>query len=172
MGGNIDQNDYALNINMIGENMYLLHLCLTGSIYTDRKAIDVKEKKSIFDYWNFNYKFNIPIEQQINHVFLIYKQNKCLNEINSKEVLIVHAKNKDSTIIKDIFTKMEAIKMPHYMPLVLFLLDEFDETIKNNPIIPNKVDFPHINQNKIFTAPFINNEEYILESKTKELNKK
>ena len=58
------------------------------------------------------------------------------------------------------------------MPLVLFLLDEFDETIKNNTIIPNKVDFPHINENTIFTAPFINNEEYILESKTKELTEK
>ena len=169
MGGNLDPNNFFLNINMIGENMYLLYLFLTQSIYTDRKAIDVTKKKSIFDFWNFHYKFNTPIYQQINYVFDIYLNNKNKNEINSKEVLIVHVKNKDSELIDIICRRMEFLKMPHYMPLVLFLSDDFDTNKEDNLIIPDKNTFPHINHDFIFTAPFVYNEEYIFESPSKEL---
>jgi GTP-binding protein EngB required for normal cell division len=174
MGGNIDSNNYDLNINMIGENMYLLYLFLTKSIYTDRKSIDVKEKKSIFDYWNFNYKFNTPIEQQIKYVFSIYTKNKGNIDINSKEVLIVHVRNKETKLVDTIFTELEKFKMPHYMPLVLFLSDEFefDKKIEDSLIIPDKHLFPHINHDMIFTAPFLSNEEYIYESQSKELTEK
>jgi GTP-binding protein EngB required for normal cell division len=171
MGGNVDSSNYYLNINMIGEDLYLFYLYLCKNIYTERKADDIKEKNSIFDFWDFNYKYNTPIEQQINYVFSIYEKNRYNIEINTKEALIVYAKNKNSEIINKIFTRMQELKRPHYMPLVLFLLDEYDESIPDNKIIPDIKLYPNIIPTTIYTAPFINNEEYLFESKYKELTK-
>ena len=99
MGGNIAPSNYHLNINMIGENLYLLNLNLSRNIYTETKAINKKEKISIFDFWDFNYKFNTPIYEKIKYLFNIYEKNKNDIEINSKEVLIVHIKNKNSELV-------------------------------------------------------------------------
>ena len=171
MGGNIESSNFGLNVNMIGESLYFLNLYLTKSIYTKTKSTDKKIKKSIIDFWNFNYELNSSIQNQIDKVFQIYEDNKKYAEINSKEALIVHIKNKDSDIINKIFSKLEKIKRSHYMPLVLFLLDEYSEDENNNKIIPNKDFFPNINPNIIYTAEFINNKEYLFESEQKEITK-
>ena len=171
MGGSIDPSNYALKINMIGENLFLLNLYLTSNIYTQRESINKIEKKSIFDFWDFNYKFNTPIAQQIEYVFNIYKENKNNVEINSKEVLIVHVTNKKSELVDLIFSKMEELKRPHYMPLVLFLSDQFYGKLKDK-IIPDKNLYPNIIPDTIYTASFVDNKEYLFESEFKELTKK
>ena len=159
MGGNIDPSNYALNINMIGENMFLLNLYLTKKIYTIVNSRDKKEKKSIFDFWDFNYKYNIPIDKQIQYIFNIYKENKDNVEINSKEALIVHVKNKNSELVNIIFSKMEELRRPHYMPLVLFLSDQFNGKLEDK-IIPDKNLYPNIIPDTIYTASFVDNKEY------------
>ena len=169
MGGS--QSNYTLKINMIGENMFLLNLYLTRNIYTQRESINKTEKKSIFDFWDFNYNFNTPIDQQIEYVFNIYKKNKDDFEINSKEVLIVHVTNKKSELVNIIFSKMEELKRPHYMPLVLFLSDEFDGKLEDK-IIPDKNLYPNIIPDTIYTASFVDNKEYLFKSESKELTKK
>ena len=171
MGGNFDFSNYALNINMIGEDLYLFYLYLTRNIYTERKAIDIKQKKSIFDCWDFHYKYNTPIDNQINNIFSIYEMNRYNIEINKKEALIVHVKNKNSELIRKIFNRMKELKRPHYMPL-LFLLDEYNEAKPNNEIIPDIILYPNIIPGTIYTAPFINNEEYLFESESNKLTKK
>ena len=171
MGGNIDPSNYALKVNMIGENLFLLNLYLTSNIYTQRESINKIEKKSIFDFWDFNYNFNIPIDQQIEYVFNIYKENKNNVEINSKEVLIIHVTNKKSELVDIIFSKMEELKRPHYMPLVLFLSDQFDGKLEDK-IIPDKNLYPNIIPDTIYTASFIDNKEYLFKSESKELTKK
>ena len=115
MGGNIDSNDYALNINMIGKSMYLLYLYLTKNIYTKTSSKDKDNKKSIRDFWDFNYELNIPIENQIENIFKVYEDHKKNAKTNSKEALIVHIKNKNSEIINIIFSKLEKLKRSHYM---------------------------------------------------------
>ena len=167
MGQNLESNNYGLNVNMVGESLYLLSIYLTRNIYTKTKSIDIKEKKSIFDYWDFNYEFNLPIDKQIENVFKIYERNKSDCEINSKEVLIVHIKDKNSEFINIIFSRMEQLKLPHYMPLVLFLIDEYND--KDNKIIPNKELYPNINPSTIYSASFIDDKEYIFQSMQKEL---
>ena len=171
MGGNIDSNNFGLNVNLIGESMYFLNLYLTRSIYTKRKSNDKKNKKSIIDFWDFNYDLHSSIENQIDNVFKIYENNKENFEINSKEALIVHIKNKNSELINIIFSKLEELKRIHYMPLVLFLLDEYSEDENNNKIIPNKDFYPNINPSIIYTAEFINEKEYLFESEQKEITK-
>ena len=169
MGGNIDSSNYALNINMIGESMYFLYLYLTKNIYTKTKSKDIKDKKSIIDFWDFDYKLNSPIETQLENVFKIYENNKSNAEINSKEALIVHIKNKNSELINKIFSRLEKIKMPHYFPLILFLLDEYCDSENENIIIPNKELYPNLKNCIIYTAEFIDKSQYLFESKQKQL---
>ena len=169
MGGNIDSNNYALNINMIGESMYFLYLYLTKNIYTKTKTKDKKDKKSLIDFWDFNYELNSPIEMQIEKVFKIYENNKSNAEINSKEALIVHIKNKNSELINIIFSRLEKIKRSHYFPLILFLLDEYFDNENDNIIIPDKELYPNLTNCIIYTAKFIDKSEYLFESEQKQL---
>lgn len=75
MGGNIDGNNFGLNVNMIGESMYFLIAYLTKNIYTKTKSQDKKDKKSITDFWDFNYELNSSIESQIDNAFQICENN-------------------------------------------------------------------------------------------------
>ena len=159
-------NPHYLNIHMIGESLYLLELYLSRNIYTVSNSINKKKAKSIFDSWDFNYKYNSNIELQIEEAFKKYENNKSNAEINSKEVLIIHVPNKDSKIIDSIFSKMEKIKRLHYMPLVLFLIDDYKNDDK---IIPDKILYPSLNSSLIITAEYIKEKEYIFESEQKEL---
>ena len=164
MKGNLENNEFGLKINMIGESMYLLNIYLTRNIFTKTNSVDKKQKNLIFDFWDFDYKFNSPIQEQIKYVFRKYEENKSNFEINSKEALIVHVSNKNSELIETIFLKMEELKSPHYMPLVLFLLDENNENEDNNKIIPDKKIYPNIDPSTIYTASYIFDKEYIFES--------
>ena len=75
MGGNIDYNPYYINIHMIGESLYLLELYLSRNIYTITKSNNKNQKNSIFDLWDFNYKYNSNIELQIKEAFNKYENN-------------------------------------------------------------------------------------------------
>ena len=166
MGGNIDINPYYLNLHMIGESLYLLKLYLTRNIYTVTKSSNKNQINSIYNTWDYNYKYNSNIELQIEEAFKKYEDNKLKTEINSKEVLIVRAPNKDSEIINIIFSKMENLKILHYMPLVLFLIDDYKNGDK---IIPDKKLYPSLDSSLIMTAEYIKEKEYIFESEQKEL---
>ena len=166
MGGNIDINPYYLNLHMIGESLYLLKLYLTRNIYTVTKSSNKNQPNSIYNAWDFYYKYNSNIELQIEEAFKKYEDNKSKTEINSKEVLIVHAPNKDSEIINIIFSKMENLKRLHYIPLILFLIDDYKNGDK---IIPDKKLYPSLDSSLIMTAEYIKEKEYIFESEQKEL---
>ena len=170
MGGNLETNDFGLKINMIGESMHLLYLYLTRNIFSETKSVDKMQKNSIFDFWDFEYKLNLTVEEQIKYVFKKYTKNKSNFEINSKEALIVHISNKNSELIKTIFLKMEELKGAHYMPLVLFLLDEYNKNEDDNKIIPEKKIYPDIDPSTIYTAPYIFEKEYLFESEQKMLS--
>jgi len=61
---------------------------------------------------------------------------------------------------------MEKLKRLHYMPLVLFLIDDYKNGDK---IIPNKELYPSLDSSLIMTAEYIKEKEYIFESEQKEL---
>ena len=61
---------------------------------------------------------------------------------------------------------MEKIKRLHYMPLVLFLIDDYKNDDK---IIPDKILYPSLNSSLIITAEYLKEKEYIFESEQKEL---
>ena len=168
MGGTTINDSYNMKIKMAGESLYMLNLFLSRNIYTITTISNKKNKKDIFDFWEYYYKFNTPFYQQIDDIFEYYKKLKSNYELNFKELLIVHVKNKDSEEINYIFSKMNEIKRPHFMPVVLFLCDEYNE--KNTfKIIPDKLKYPYINENNIYTEAYINDKEYLFESSFIEL---
>ena len=183
MGGNEAKPSPGLNISFIGESLYLFQLYLSRSIYT--KSKEKKQKNNIFDFCNFYYDFNLPIDDQIKNIFNIYKKNKEERKLNPKEVLIVQV-YKFNTLMKRIYAEMEKLEETKYMPLVLFLVDYkidhvpeeeyYEEDLKyheegdyfNNVAIPLS---PKIDENFIFISNYIYNKEYILESEEKEVDK-
>ena len=174
MGNESNGQNYYLNINIIGESMYLFYLYLTKNIYTVTKASDKKEKKTLIDFWDIHYSLNKLFEYQINEAFKKYIELKEKNDINIKEVLIIHIPSKDSELIDYIFSSMEEVlQKPYYMPMILFLYDaEKPGEVKNEyKIIPDPNKYPNINKNTIFTEYFINENEYLFESEQNELTK-
>ena len=183
MGGNEVKPSPGLNISFIGESLYLFQLYLSRSIYT--KSKEKKQKNNIFDFCNFYYDFNLPIDDQIKNIFNIYKKNKEERKLNPKEVLIVQV-YKFNTLMKRIYAEIEKLEETKYMPLVLFLVDYkidhvpeeeyYEEDLNypqegdyfNNVAIPAS---PKIDENFIFISNYIYNKEYILESEEKELDK-
>ena len=184
MGGNEAKPSPGLNISFIGESLYLFQLYLSRSIYT--KSKEKKQKNNIFDFCNFYYDFNLPIDDQIKNIFNIYKKNKEERILNPKEVLIVQV-YKFNTLMKRIYAEMEKLEESKYMPLVLFLVDYkrdlvpeeeeyYEEALNypgegdyyNNVAIPTS---PKIDENFIFISNYIYNKEYILESEEKEFDK-
>ena len=114
MGGNIEKEKPHLNINMIGESLYLFNLFLSRNIYTKSKM--KIQKNNIFDFCSFNYQFNRPIEEQIKNVFSLYQKNKEEGITNSKEVLIIQT-YKFNDINKRIYKEMERLEETDFMPL-------------------------------------------------------
>lgn len=174
MGNDSINQRYYMNINIIGDSMYLFYLYLTKNIYTTTKASDKKEKKTLIDFWDIHYSFNKLFEYQINEAFKKYNELKKKNDINMKEVLIVHVPNKDSELIDFIFSSMEEeLKEPYHMPMILFLVDEGGDGDKKNEckIIPDSEKYPNINKNTIFTEYYINENEYLLNSAQNELKR-
>ena len=184
MGGNEAKPSPGLNISFIGESLYLFQLYLSRSIYT--KSKEKKQKNNIFDFCNFYYDFNLPIDDQIKNIFNIYKKNKEERILNPKEVLIVQV-YKFNTLMKRIYAEMEKLEESKYMPLVLFLVDykrdlvpEEEEYYEEDLNYPGEGDYynnvaiptsPKIDENFIFISNYIYNKEYILESEEKEFDK-
>ena len=179
MGNSLEQS-YYMNVNIIGESMYLFYLYLTRNIYTNTISSDKKEKKIISDYWDFHYKFNQPVEYQIEEVLNKCKNYKLKNDLNSKEILIVHVPNKKCELIDYIFSEMEnQLEKAYFMPMILFLCDKNEKQNKSNEdsvkanneykIIPDSNKYPNINKNTIYTEYYINDKEYIFSSKDNEL---
>ena len=178
--GNSPEQSYYMNVNIIGESMYLFYLYLTRNIYTDTISSDKKEKKIITDYWDFHYNFNQPVEDQIEEVLNRCKNYKQKNDLNSKEILIVHVPNKKCELIDYIFSEMEnQLEKAYFMPMILFLCDKNEIQNESNEdstkvdddykIIPDSNKYPNINKNTIYTEYYINDKEYIFRSNDNEL---
>ena len=178
--GNSPEQSYYMNVNIIGESMYLFYLYLTRNIYTDTISSDKKEKKIITDYWDFHYNFNQPVEDQIEEVLNRCKNYKQKNDLNSKEILIVHVPNKKCKLIDYIFSEMEnQLEKAYFMPMILFLCDKNEIQNESNEdstkvdddykIIPDSNKYPNINKNTIYTEYYINDKEYIFRSNDNEL---
>ena len=158
-----DPNNYYICINMIGKDMQKILYTLNTKRPLNARMIQGQFRYSIFDFWDYYYFQNKTIDEQIRIIFdKFYKQKGAL-DLNFRECLIVRAKNKDAPEIKKILEKINDINRVHYMPMVLFLLDEYDQDsfdYSEKKIIPDTKLYPKIDPRMIFTQGFRDIEDY------------
>ena len=156
-------NNFYICINMIGKEMQTILYALNTKRPLNSKMIQAQFRYSIFDYWDYYYFPNKTIDEQINIIFNKFYQQKGALSLNFRECLLVRAKNKNAPEIKTILEKINDINRIHYMPMVLFLLDEYDKDCfdySEKKIVPDSKLYPKIDPRMIFTQGFRDIQDY------------
>ena len=156
-------NNFYICINMIGKEMQTILYALNTKRPLNSKMIQAQFRYSIFDYWDYYYFPNKTIDEQINIIFNKFYQQKGALSLNFRECLLVRAKNKNAPEIKIILEKINDINRVHYMPMVLFLLDEYDKDCfdySEKKIVPDSKLYPKIDPRMIFTQGFRDIQDY------------
>ena len=161
--GNIElQNpdNYYICINMIGNDMEcVLSILNTRNIFNrPTRQIIGNFRMTIFDYFDYVYYKTLNFQEQTTKIFNKFKEMKGALDLNFRECLVVRVKNKNSPEISEIFENINNLNRSHYMPLVLFLLDEYDNdnTLNNSltKIIPDPKKYSKIDSRMIYTESF------------------
>ena len=159
MGNEEERNpdNFYICINMIGKEMQNLIITLKTKRPLNAYMTQSQYRLTIFDFWDYFYYPNLQIKEQINKVFEKFNKMKGRLDLNFRECLIVRVKNINSPEIKDILEKINNINREHYMPMVLFLLDEYDEECLDyslKKIVPDNKLYPKVDKRMIFTEDF------------------
>ena len=154
---NRNPNNFYISINLIGKEMQNLIITLKTKRPLNSYMSQNQYRLTIFDYWDYFYYPNLTIKDQIDHVFNKFNKMKGALDLNFRECLIVRLENINSPELKEILEKINNINREHYMPMVLFLLDEYDETAldyTSNKVVPDEKLYPKIDKRMIFTEGF------------------
>ena len=150
---NEKSDPFSMNIHFIGSNLFSFF-----DILKDFK----RENCSIKKHWKFSYD-----NKNLNNKEIIEKYFQKLNDnmhsidttIQIKETLIVKVKNIFDPEVNFIIKKINDLEETKYMPLVLFLVEDYDENNKTiNFDIENNL---FIDPRLFFLAQFKENESYI-----------
>ena len=155
-------NNFHMSVNMVGKDMQNILYVLKTIRRINEQMNQAQLRYSIYDYWDYFYYSNKSIDDQIKDVFFKFHKKKGALDLNFRECLIVRAKNKSAPEIKTILEKINDINRMHYMPMVLFLLDEYEENNFNyfeKKIVPDNKLYPKIDPRMIFTQGY--NDIYI-----------
>ena len=149
-------DNFYICINMIGKEMQNITLSLNT-----RRPFNTHNqeqyRKNLYDFWDYFYYPSLTIKEQIDTVFKKFNKMKGALDLNFRECLIVRLKNINSPELKGILEKINNINREHYMPMVLFLLDEYDETAldyTSKKVVPDEKLYPKIDKRMIFTEGF------------------
>ena len=165
-------DNFYICINMIGKEMYNLMISLKTKRPLNTHYNQNQIRQTIFDYWDYFYYPNVSIKDQITSIFDKFNRMKGALDLNFRECLIVRAKNLNSPEIKEILEKINNINREHYMPMVLFLLDEYDDSnfdYSLKKVVPDNKLYPKIDNRMIYTEGFNDIKiysEYISQRKT------
>ena len=156
-------NNYYISINLIGNEMQTILYALNTRRPLNVKMSQAQFRYSIFDFWDYYYYSDKNINEQIDLIFNKFNMKKGALDLNFRECLIVRAQNKNAPEIKIILEKLNDINRMHYMPMVLFLLDEYDENnfdyFEKN-IVPDIKLYPKIDPRMVFTQSFKDIQNY------------
>ena len=160
---NRNPNNFYISINLIGKEMQNLIIALKTKRPLNTYMSQNQYRLTIFDYWDYFYYPNLIIKEQIKQVFEKFNKMKGRLDLNFRECLIVRVKNINSPEIKSILKEINNINREHYMPMVLFLLDEynadnFDYSLKK--IIPDNNLYPKVDKRMIYTEDFNSVKKY------------
>ena len=123
--------DYYMHIQLIGSDLTKFLELISGKNIPSKAKQDVKKRKIIEDFWDFDYSSDKEITSQIEEYFELLEEKKDIDELDElKECLIVRIKEFNPEEINLIFEKMDSLEQAQYMPFVLFLVDDMNKEIK------------------------------------------
>ena len=169
---NGQKNNYYLSVNLIGKSMKNLLIAISGLNYSS-KSSQRSKKVSIYDYWDYSYLPELNFISQVNEI--TEKFNKMKGEVilNFSECLIVHITDLNSPKIDYILEKVNKMNRIQYIPMILFLADDYNEKEINFLKVKTKVykeiisRYSNIDKRMIFFEKF--EEDFQDEEKIKKI---
>lgn len=161
------ENNYYMSVNFIGKSMKDLLIACSGLSYSS-KASGRSTKLSIFDYWDYSYLPELNFISQVKEITEKFNKMKGELILNFSECLIVHIPDLNSPTIDYILERVNKINRVQYIPMILFLSDNFDDKDKNFINLKKKVykgiieRYNNLDKRMIFFEKFendVNNEE-------------
>ena len=148
----INPENYYMCLNLIGESMDQFLYCISNNT-CESYASQRKKKLSLYDYWDYLYNPTLDFFGQLAVTMNRLKIKKDSLTLNFKEVVVVRVQNIDSIEIKYVLEKMNSLNREHYIPLILFLCNEFvPEDIEKFEIDDEKIS--KIDKRTIFFDKF------------------
>ena len=123
---NNNENNYYMSVNLIGKSMKNLLISISGLNYAS-KASQRQTKISIFDYWDYSYQPELNFISQVNEITEKFSKMKGELLLNFSECLIVHITDLNCPKIDYILEKVNKINRTQYIPMILFLSDDYNE---------------------------------------------
>ena len=133
-----NENKYYMSVNLIGKSMKNLLTSISGLNYSS-KASGRLTKVSIFDYWDYFYLPELNFISQVNEITEKFSKMKGELLLHFSECLIVHVTDLNCPKIDYILEKVNKINRAQYIPMILFLSDDFNENDINFLNIKMKV---------------------------------
>ena len=135
---NGQKNNYYLSVNLIGKSMKNLLIAISGLNYSS-KSSQRSKKVSIYDYWDYSYLPELNFISQVNEITEKFNKMKGELILNFSECLIVHITDLNSPKIDYILEKVNKMNRIQYIPMILFLADDYNEKEINFLKVKTKV---------------------------------
>ena len=148
----MNPDNFYMCLNIIGEKMEKFLKCISN-IPGYSLATDKQNKLSIYDYWDYLYYYDLDFYSQLAIAMDRINNLKTNLELNFKESFIVRVSNIHSNKIGYVLEKINNIKRDNYMPLILFLCDNFNEESLNTYYFDNK-KYSNIDKRMIYFTKF------------------
>ena len=123
------ENNYYMSVNLIGKSMKDLLIAISGLSYSS-KSSGRSTKVSIFDYWDYSYFPELNFISQVKEITERFNEMKNQLMLNFRECLIVRINDLNCPQIDYILENVNKINRTQYIPMILFLADNYNENDK------------------------------------------
>ena len=116
---------FDMCVNLIGDSLDQFLYCISNNTY-ESYAYQRFTKNTIYDYWDYLYNPSFDFYGQLAMVSNRLKIKKDSLSLNFKECLVVRVPNINAIEINYVLEKMNSLNREHYIPLMLFLCDNYE----------------------------------------------
>ena len=165
------ENKYYMSLNFIGNSMESLLTSISGLNYSSKSSLRA-QRISIFDYWDYSYHPELNFMSQLKEIEEKFKNMKEELILNFSECLLIRINDLTSPKIDIVLEKMNKINRGQYIPQILFLSDNYNDSDNNFIKLKFKVykniisKYPNLDKRMIF---FLKYEEEHDEEKLKKI---
>ena len=116
---------FDMCVNLIGDSLDQFLYCISNST-CESYANQRYDKKSIYDYWDYLYNPSLDFYGQLAITMNRLKIKKDSLALDFKECVVVRVSDISAIEIQYVLEKMNSLNRDHYIPLMLFLCDNFE----------------------------------------------